>query len=61
MKFFDYLEENGITEWEDFVGCQEVLSLRYEPKRGNMYLNIDQETRQFVYGDEDGDSSAAAE
>lgn len=25
-EFFAYLENNGITEWEDFIGCQEVLT-----------------------------------
>lgn len=60
-KFFDYLERNGITEWEDFVGCQEVLTLQYKFVGKGRYLNIDQETRQFVYEDEDGDSGAGAE
>ena len=57
-KFFDYLEQNGITEWEDFVGCQEVLTLQYEFVGKGKYLNVT--ARQFVYEDEDGDSDAAA-
>jgi len=60
-KFFDYLEQNGISEWEDLVGRQEVLTLHYKPSGAHRYLNIDQETRQFVYEDEDGDSGAGAE
>ncbi len=60
-KFFDYLERNGITEWEDFEGCQEALTLQYEFVGKGRYLNIDQETRQFVYEDEDGDSDATTE
>lgn len=58
--FFDYLEENGITEWEDFVGCQEVLTLHYEFVGKGKYLNIDQDTRQFVYEAEDGDGNGNA-
>jgi len=60
-KFFDYLEQNGITEWEDFIGCQEVLRLQYEFVGKGRYLNIDLDTRQFVYEDEDGDSGAGSE
>lgn len=59
--FFAYLENNGITEWEDFVGCQEVLTLQYEFKGGVRFLNIDQKTRQFVYEDEEGESDVDAE
>ena len=60
-EFFAYLENNGITEWEDFVGCQEVLTLQYEFKGGVRFLNINQKTRQFVYEDEEGESDVDAE
>ena len=59
--FFDYLENNGITDWEDFVGCQEELALQHEFVGGRKYLNIDQDTRKFVYEDEEGESDAPAE
>lgn len=59
--FFDYLDKNGISKWEDLVGCQEVLTLQYEFVGSRKYLNVDQSTRQFVYEDEDGGCDAEAE
>ena len=57
--FFDYLDDNGITEWEDFVGCQEVLTLQFEYVRGRRYLNITD--RHFIYEAEEADSDASVE
>lgn len=45
-EFFDYLADNGITEWDQFVGCQEVLTLEYEFTPKGRFLNITK--RQFV-------------
>ena len=55
--FFDYLADNGITEWDQFVGCQEVLTLEYEFKPSGRFLNITK--RQFVYEDDEGESNVS--
>lgn len=51
--FFDYLADNGITEWEQLVGCQERVTLLYEFVGSRKYLNIVE--RQFAYEDEEGE------
>ena len=56
-ELFDRLENNGITEWDQFVGCQEVLTLEYEFTPKGRFLNITH--RQFVYEDEEGDSNVS--
>lgn len=54
--FFDYLADNGVTEWDEFVGCQEQVTLLYEFVGDRKYLNIVK--RQFVYEDEEGEGNA---
>lgn len=56
-EFFDYLANDGITEWDQFVGCQEVLTLEYEFKPSGRFLNITK--RRFVYEDEEGESNVS--
>ena len=45
-EFSDYLEENGIIDWTDFVGCHEKLSIKRDVK--GSFRTIDE--REFISG-----------
>ena len=49
-QFFDYLESNGIviTNYKDFLGICEKLTLEKEVINGYTYTNINLDKREFV-------------
>jgi len=47
LDFFDYLDENGITDWNQLLNCQEHVKLDNETKDSGTYLNI--VDREFLY------------
>lgn len=45
-EFSSYLEENGITDWTDFTGCHEKLTIKRDTK--GQFRTIDE--REFISG-----------
>lgn len=40
LEFEDYLDDNGIEEYSDFVGCKERVTLRKQSTSRGVYTNI---------------------
>lgn len=53
----NYLAENGIEYWDDFVGCCEEVVLRKAARNFKIFLTIDE--RRFLSGPEVGVDSEA--
>lgn len=49
--FRDYLIANGITDWKDYIGCQEKVNLRKKMGKHKTFLTIAE--RSFIMEDVD--------
>ena len=55
VDFNEYLKSNGIFNVDDFVGCEEKLTLMNDVRNGKTYLNI--VDREFIAHGEAGDAN----